>query len=222
MKIAYLDCAAGISGNMFLGALLDLGLPEALLRDELSKLAIQLPEIKIERVQRKGIAAVFMEVPEVHEHHHRHLIDIRRIIDQSHLERDVKEKAVQCFENLAKAEAKVHGVSVEEIHFHEVGALDAIIDIVGAAIGVSYFGFERILCSSIRVGFGTVNCAHGEIALPAPATVELLSGFSVYGGGTIRRVDHANRCCNFENLGTTRCFSSRDPQSGNRVWSGEY
>lgn len=182
MKTAYLDCAAGISGNMFLGALLDLGLPEELLLSELEKLAIRLPKITIKRVVRNGISAILLDVPDYHEHHHRHLADIVAILNDSSLSPRIIQSAICCFENLANAEAKVHGVTVDEIHFHEVGAVDAIIDIVGTAIGIDYLGLDRIVASAIRVGYGTVRCAHGEIPLPAPAVLELLNGFTIYGG----------------------------------------
>jgi uncharacterized protein (TIGR00299 family) protein len=182
MKTAYLDCAAGISGNMFLGALLDLGLPEELLLGELGKLGIELPVISINRVKRKGISAILFEVPDCDEHHHRHLEDIVAMLNDSTLAPAVIRSAVQCFRNLAVAEAKIHGVAVDEIHFHEVGAVDAIIDIVGAAVGIEYLGLDKIVASAIRVGYGTVRCAHGEIPLPAPAAMELLSGFTIFGG----------------------------------------
>jgi uncharacterized protein (TIGR00299 family) protein len=182
MKTAYLDCAAGISGNMFLGAMLDLGLPEEKLLSELGKLAIRLPKITIERVVRNGISAMLFDVPDYHEHHHRHLADIVSILNDSSLSPRIIKSAICCFENLANAEAKVHGVTVDEIHFHEVGAVDAIIDIVGTAIGIDYLGLDQIIASAIRVGYGTVRCAHGEIPLPAPAALELLNGFTIYGG----------------------------------------
>jgi uncharacterized protein (TIGR00299 family) protein len=182
MKIAYLDCTAGISGNMFLGALLDLGLPKELLLSELGKLAIQLPAISISRVERKGINAILFDLSDYHEHHHRHLADIIAILNDSHLAPSIVQSAVRCFKNLALAESKIHGVAVDEIYFHEVGAVDAIVDIVGAAIGIEFLRLEKIVTSAIRVGYGTVKCAHGEIALPAPAALELLSGFTIFGG----------------------------------------
>jgi uncharacterized protein (TIGR00299 family) protein len=182
MKTIYLDCSAGISGNMFLGGLIGLGLPEAHLKSELAKLAIAIPEIMIKTVQRKGIKAILFDVHEVHEHHQRHLDDITQIITGSGLNSKVVENAIKVFTNLAEAEAKIHGVSIQEIHFHEVGAVDAIVDIVGACIGLDYFGIYSMVVSPIRVGFGTITCAHGEMPIPAPATVELLQGFPVFGG----------------------------------------
>jgi uncharacterized protein (TIGR00299 family) protein len=182
MKTIYLDGSSGMSGNMFLGGLLDLGLPEDYLRQELSRLPVHLPEITITRVNRKGIQAVHVDVHEVHEHHHRHLSDISKIIMDAGLKPKITENALRVFTNLAEAEAKIHGVTVQEIHFHEVGALDAIIDIVGACIGLEYFGIHELQVSPLRVGSGTIQCAHGQIPLPAPATLELLKGFTVFGG----------------------------------------
>jgi len=182
MRLAYLDCGSGISGNMFLGALIELGLPLNVLQTELRTLPITLPEITFKKVDKKGISATLMEVEEFHEHQHRHLADLKKIINDSKLTPGIKQNAIACFANLAAAEAKVHGVSVEAIHFHEVGAVDAIIDIVGACIGVDFLKIDRVMVSPVRVGFGTVNCAHGEIRLPAPATVELLAGLEIYGG----------------------------------------
>lgn len=182
MKTIFIDGGSGMSGNMFLGGLLDLGFPEAILKQELAKLPITLPEISIRRVNRKGIQAVHFEVQEIHEHYHRQLSDISRIIKEAGFNPKVTENALLVFTHLAEAEAKIHGVSVQEIHFHEVGALDAIVDIVGACIGLEYFGIYSLKVSPLRVGFGTINCAHGQLPLPAPATVELLKNFTVFGG----------------------------------------
>lgn len=182
MKTIYLDGGTGMSGNMFLGGLLDLGLPEDYLRQELSRLPIHLPEIVINRVDRKGIQAVHLDVREIHEHFHRHLGDISKIISEAGFNPKITENALRIFTHLAEAEAKIHGVSMEKIHFHEVGALDAIVDIVGACIGLEYFGIYSLKVSPLRVGFGMIDCAHGQIPLPAPATVELLKNFTVFGG----------------------------------------
>jgi len=181
-KIAYLDCHAGISGNMFIGAMLDLGLPQEMLWAELKKLPITLPPIDIIRTQRKGLSAIYFHVHASHEHHHRHLSEIIQMIDDSGLSETVKRSAIKCFQYLAEAEAKVHGVSVEEIHFHEVGAVDAIIDIVSAAIAMEWLGAEKVTVSPVRLGYGTIQCAHGRIPLPAPAVVQLLAGFKTFGG----------------------------------------
>lgn len=182
MKTIYVDGGAGISGNMFLGGLINLGLSEAFLKNELAKLPINLPEIKISKVNRQGISAIHFEVPEILEKQHRHLKDISQLIVESGLKPQVVANALKVFTNLAEAEARVHGKEIDEIHFHEVGAIDAIIDIVGVAIGLDYFEVSTLFVSPLRVGFGTTVCAHGELPLPAPATVELLKKFTVFGG----------------------------------------
>lgn len=182
MRIAYLDCNAGISGNMFLGALLDLGYPIETLKKELKKLPLSIPEFRLEKVSKKGITATWFDTAVTHEHHHRNLAQICNLILQAGYQKSITDKAIGCFRTLAEAEAKIHGVSIEDIQFHEVGAIDAIIDIVGACLGIEYFCLEQIYVSPVRVGFGTVKCAHGEISLPAPAALELLTQFNIFGG----------------------------------------
>lgn len=186
MRTLYLDCFAGISGNMFLGAMLDLGLPEAVLRQELAKLPVSGYDVRIKRVDKQGISAVHLDVETGRQHHHRHLPDIYRIIDDAPLADEVKATAKKVFGRLAEAEAKVHGTTVDRIHFHEVGAVDAIVDIVGAAFAVHYLGIERIYTSRLRTGSGFVNCSHGRMPVPAPATAELLCGIA-YEAGDIAR-----------------------------------
>ncbi|MGE5605200.1 MAG: nickel pincer cofactor biosynthesis protein LarC [Bacteroidota bacterium] len=182
MSVAYLDCNAGISGNMFLGALIDLGYPFERFKTEIGKLPLPIPEFKIEKVSKKGIAATWFETNLVHEHQHRNLSQIIDIIMKAGYSQKVTDNAVRCFEHLAEAEAKIHGVSIHDIHFHEVGAADAIIDIVGACLGIDYFKIDQIMVSPIRMGFGTVKCAHGMIPVPAPATLELLKNFTIFTG----------------------------------------
>ena len=182
MKLAYLDCNAGISGNMVIGALVMLGLPAEVLNHELQKLPLPVPPLTLTAVKRKGFDALLFDGPEVIADQHRHLSDITQIIGAADLSQPVKMAAQKCFTVLAAAEAKIHGISPEEVHFHEVGALDAIIDIVGTALGFDYFQLEKVVVSPIRVGYGSINCAHGLIPLPAPATVELLKGFEIFGG----------------------------------------
>lgn len=185
----YLDCFAGISGNMLLGAFLDAGVPEELLRTEIAKLPLTGYELKISQVDKNGISAVYVDV-EVDEtvQAHRNLADIIAIIEQSTLAPAVKETSKNIFRNLANAESKVHGLLAEEIHFHEVGAVDSIIDIVGAAWAIDYLQIEHIYISKLQVGTGFVKCCHGMIPVPAPATAELLHGIPYYAGEISREL----------------------------------
>lgn len=175
--IGYLDAPSGISGDMFLGCLIDAGWSLESLHDVIRRLS--LPEGSWEvtaRETRKGsLRAMQVEVGvrEI-DPPHRHLSDVKRIIDESDLPTGVKEKAVGVFLRVAEAEAKVHGCSVEAVHFHEVGALDAIVDIVGAAAGLSDLGVEHLYASPLPLSRGWIDCAHGKIPLPAPATLEIL------------------------------------------------
>lgn len=182
MKTLYIDGNAGASGNMFLGALLSLGVPEELLRKEWTKLPVTLPEIRISTVNRNGISAIHVTVDPPAEKAHRHLNDIISLIRASGLTETVASGAERCFTLLAEAEGRVHGIPPAEVHFHEAGAIDAIIDIVGTMVGLDYLQVDTVECGPLRVGYGTVRAAHGEIPLPAPATVELLRGFAIYGG----------------------------------------
>lgn len=180
MRTLYLDCFAGISGNMFLGALIDLGLPEDVLRAELAKLPVNGYELSVKRVDKRGVRAVYLDVKLgfFQNHKHRHLPDINKIIDESVLADPVKAGAKKVFLRLAEAEAKVHGVSVDNIHFHEVGAVDAIVDIVGVVFGLHWLGVEQVYASRLRTGSGFVKCSHGRMPVPAPATAELLHGLA--------------------------------------------
>lgn len=179
----YLDCFAGISGNMLLGALLDAGAPEELLRAELAKLPVSGYELAITRVDKGGISACYLDV-QVDEsvHEHRTLADIVAMIDDAELAPAVKELAKRVFTRLAEAEGKVHGMPAEEVHFHEVGAVDSIVDIVGIAWALDYLGIEHIYASRLHVGYGFVKCCHGLMPVPAPATAELLKGIPWYQG----------------------------------------
>ncbi len=180
MVSLHFDCFSGISGDMILGSLLDLGLSLDALRSELDKLSVQNFSVESRKVVKAGVAATKFDVVMGHEHAHRHLRDIERIIQESSLSLTVKERATAVFQRLAEAEARVHGTSVEKIHFHEVGAIDAIVDIVGACIGFELLGVQEVSCSALNVGHGFVDCAHGTMPVPAPATAELLKGIPIY------------------------------------------
>ena len=230
MRIAYLECFSGMSGDMFLGALVDAGVPPRVLEEAVAALGLE-AQLEISRVVRSGISATKVDVwvdgkkdlpreefggreaehshehqhsdvhhqhehqhhehaqdktepasrPHPHQHSHsRGLKEIRSIIDRAAISERSKATAVAIFEALGAAEAKVHNTSIEDIHFHEVGAVDAIVDIVCAAVGAEALGMEEIVCSPLNVGGGTVECAHGTFPVPAPATVELLKGAPVY------------------------------------------
>lgn len=175
MKYAYCDCFSGISGDMFLGALVDAGLPVEKLQEQLDLL--NLPErIEIHAAQtRKGaLRACQVDVVAPHSHHHRHLSDIVSMIDGSQLTDPVKRTSLAIFQNLGEAEARVHGTELEEVHFHEVGALDSIADIVGTAVGLEYFGIDRLYASAVPFGSGQIQTEHGTLPVPAPATLEIL------------------------------------------------
>jgi uncharacterized protein (TIGR00299 family) protein len=186
MRIAYFDCFSGASGDMILGALLDAGLGIERLNEELAKLHLSHYDVSVQKVVKKGIGgsqALVVVDDHHHHHHHRHLHDIEEIISKSDLDDPIKRKSLDIFSRLAQAEAKVHETTVDHIHFHEVGAMDAIIDVVGSVAGLAAMGIERIYCSPLHVGSGTVNCAHGTLPVPAPATAELIVGKPFYSSG---------------------------------------
>jgi uncharacterized protein (TIGR00299 family) protein len=211
-RILYLDCFSGIAGDMVLGALLDAGLPLDELKRALGSLAIPGYEITAERVLRAGVSATKFRVHEhppspgevapgfgaashapstqhpapgtaQHGHHpHRHLKSIYGLIDQSGLSADGRARAKELFQRLGEAEAAIHQTSIEKVHLHEVGALDSIIDIVGSVFALEWVGADRIVCSPLNVGGGTVQSAHGLFPVPAPATLKLLGDAPVYSG----------------------------------------
>lgn len=180
MKTLYFDCFAGASGNMILGALVALGVDEKELIEQLKKLEIVDFEIEFTTKDKSGISAIHAMVKVPHEHAHRHLQTIEKIITDSRLNDSIKKRAVAIFTKLANAEAKVHGIDVLKVHFHEVGAMDAIIDVVGACIGFEMLGIERFVCSKIHVGSGFVKMAHGKFPVPPPAVTEILKGAPIY------------------------------------------
>jgi hypothetical protein len=180
MVVAYFDCFSGIAGDMILGALIDLGVDEQFLKKELKKLSLSGYNIAVKHVESHHIHAVDVTVTIQKEQCQRNLLDIIALLEQSKLHPTIIHRCKDIFQRLAHAESKVHNVSVEEVHFHEVGAVDSIVDIVGSVIGITALGIEKIYCSPLPLGHGFVTCAHGVLPLPAPATVELLKGVPVY------------------------------------------
>jgi pyridinium-3,5-bisthiocarboxylic acid mononucleotide nickel chelatase len=180
MKTVYFDCFAGASGDMILGAMVAAGVDPDVLRRQLSLLRVSGFSIDFETVNRSGLSATYARVETTHEHSHRHLADIVQIIDRSGLSDAVKQHAVQIFTRLAEAEARVHNEPIDHVHFHEVGALDAIVDVVGAAICFDALQIERFVCSPLHVGSGMVKMAHGHFPIPPPAVTELLKGVPFY------------------------------------------
>ena len=177
MKTAYLDCFSGISGDMFLGALVDAGLPLDRLRERLKSLALHGYRIEASREARHGISGTrFSVVVEDHQHSHRDLKAVRTIIQGGDLSENVKKKCIRIFESLAQVEGEIHNQPTEEVQFHEVGAVDSIIDIVGTVYGLEDLNIERVFASAIPLGSGFTQCAHGRIPIPAPATLALLKG----------------------------------------------
>src|SRR5229473_1137469 len=203
MRLAYLDCFSGISGDMFLAALIDAGVPPKLFEETVAALNIGATKVDVvmngEKDSPREVKAsaphdhthahdhhhdVHHHEPHSHEHHHsRSLTEIREIIRQSKISDSAKATAVAIFEKLGAAESKIHNVPIDQIHFHEVGAADALVDIICAAGGAEALAVDEIICSPLNVGGGTVNCAHGTFPVPAPVTVELLKGAPVYSSG---------------------------------------
>lgn len=180
MKTLYFDCFAGASGDMILGAMVAAGVEPRELLAQLALLNVPGYSVEFQTVDRSGISATYARVQTPPEHAHRHLSSILKIIYDSQLSAGVKDRAAKVFSRLAEAEARVHNQPVERVHFHEVGALDAIIDVVGAAICFDLAGVERFVCSPLHVGSGSVDMDHGRFPIPPPAVAELLKGAPVY------------------------------------------
>lgn len=180
MKIISYDCFSGISGDMNLGAMIDMGIDPKYLINELNKLNLEGWELIVQKDQRHGITGTKVTVKQTrHEHAHRHLSDIEKIINEASLENKTRELSRKIFMKIALAEAKVHNTQVEKIHFHEVGAVDSIIDIVGAAICFNALNVDAVHVSTVELGGGIVNCEHGNLPVPAPATAEIIKGIPV-------------------------------------------
>ena len=181
--LAYFDCFSGISGDMTLGALIDIGVPAQWLKERLQAIPLAGFDLVTGSTSRHGIDAVTVTV-QVEDHKtHRNYGEIKSLIENSPLDASVRQMSLDIFERLADAEAGVHGVPKEKTHFHEIGGVDAIVDIVGAALGISYLGIRKVVASKIPVGTGFVSCSHGTLPVPAPATLAILSGIPIYGSG---------------------------------------
>jgi len=188
MKIGYFDCFSGASGDMILAALIDAGCDAAALEAGLRELPVSGWKLSIQKVQKKGISATRVRVETEEQKTHRSLGTILDLISRADLPPGVQSRASEIFRRLGETEAKIHDVPVEKIHFHEVGAVDAIIDIVGASIGLDLLKIERVECSALNVGGGIVRSAHGVLPVPAPATADLLRGVLTYSTGIDREL----------------------------------
>jgi uncharacterized protein (TIGR00299 family) protein len=184
MTTLYLDTFSGISGDMMLGLLLDLGVDRTRLEQELEKLPISGYQLDVEREQRHGIEGCRVRVQCEETHHHRSWSTIDTMLQEADLKAPVKQMARDFFRTLGEAEAKVHGIDIDKVHFHEVGAVDAIVDLVGTAIGLAQLGVDRVMCAPLPLSRGMSQCAHGKLPLPAPATLEILQGKPVLDSGT--------------------------------------
>jgi pyridinium-3,5-bisthiocarboxylic acid mononucleotide nickel chelatase len=184
MKIISYDCFSGISGDMNLGAMIDLGIDKTHLINELNKLNLKGWELVVEKDQRHGISGTKVTVKQTrHEHVHRHLSDIEKIINESGIDGETRELSRKIFLKIAEAEGSVHGISPDHVHFHEVGAVDSIIDVVGAAICFNALKVDGVHVSTVELGGGFVMCDHGKLPVPAPATAEIIKGLPVTRGG---------------------------------------
>jgi pyridinium-3,5-bisthiocarboxylic acid mononucleotide nickel chelatase len=189
MKIAYFDCFSGASGDMILGALIDAGLSPASLRRELKKLDLPTVHVRVKEVLRGGLSATRVVVEGKGEKRsHRNLKELLKIVNRSALDKKIKEKSRQIFERIASVEAEIHRRPVDEVHFHEIGGLDSIVDIVGAVWGIDHMGIEGIYVSKVNVGSGFVECEHGLLPVPAPATLALMEGKPIYSSGVEREL----------------------------------
>src|SRR5208282_1745810 len=182
-NLGYLDCSSGISGDMLLGALLDAGLPLDWLCSELKKIPVGAYEVEVRSVLRSGLAGTQLTFRIPAEQPHRHLHQIEEMLAASALPESVLGRARRIFSRLAEAEGKLHNIPPAKVHFHEVGAVDAILDITGACLGLERLGLQELVCSPLNLGGGRVEAAHGSLPVPAPATAELLRGIPVYSSG---------------------------------------
>ncbi len=184
MRIAYFDCFSGASGDMILGSLVDAGLSPQRLREEVKKLRIPTVDLKTRKVLQGGLTATRVIVEGKNEKKsHRNLKEILRIVERSGVEAEVKEKSREIFERIASVEGKIHRTPTEEVHFHELGGLDSVVDIIGSVWGIRQLAIEEIYVSKVNVGGGFVKCEHGILPVPAPATLSLMEGEPIYSSG---------------------------------------
>ncbi|HIN85028.1 MAG TPA: nickel pincer cofactor biosynthesis protein LarC, partial [Myxococcales bacterium] len=176
MKILYIDCFSGIAGDMMLGGLLDLGVPKDYLLKHLEPLNLGDWSMQVDRVSRHHIGGVDVKIKQPAQTDSRHWVDIRALIESSDLPQSARELSIKIFGNLAQAEAKIHNQDVEHVHFHEVGAIDAIVDICGTALGLDYLKIDQVISAPVPMPRGWIQCEHGSMPLPAPATAALLCG----------------------------------------------
>jgi len=179
--IAYFDCFSGISGDMTLGAFIDLGVPVKWLKENLERIPLGGFDVSVDTIIRNGITAKSVQVRVENDKKSRNYAQIRSLIKNSPLSRNVKQISHDIFERIADVEAGIHGCPRDKVHFHEVGGIDAIVDIVGTALCINYLCIKKVVSSSIPLGKGFVACAHGTLPVPAPATIEILKGIPVYG-----------------------------------------
>ena len=237
MRQAFLDCFSGISGDMFLGALIDAGWPEAELMSLPEKLGLENTAVEVQEVKRRGIRGIQVNISGTGPHPFRNLQDLEAILEKSDLQPGIIRLSLKVFNLLAQVEAKVHGCLLEEVHFHEIGAVDTLVDIVGTISGLNHFSVGKIYCSPIPVTRGWIDCEHGRLPLPAPASTELLKNVPIYGvdgewelvtptGGALIKIlaDHFRT---FPEMSVERIgygAGSRDiPQWANllRIWLGK-
>lgn len=180
MKIAYFDCFSGIAGDMLIASLLDAGLDFEYLKNEIEKLGLGKVRLKNRKLVKQNIASTYFEVEYEDQHHHRHLKDLNALVENRGLPDAIVEKAKNVFLTIAEAEARIHGMPLEKVHFHEVGAIDTIVDVVGALLAFQKLGIEKVFCSPLNVGSGFVTFSHGRFPVPAPATAEILKNTPTY------------------------------------------
>ena len=181
MRLAYLDCVGGLAGDMLLAALIDVGADTEVLAAVPGRLGLEDVEIRVERVERQGIGALHVDVVAPDERDHRHYREIRDLVERSGIPERPRARALEAFARLAEAEAAIHGVAVDDVHFHELGAVDTLVDVCGAFVLLDDLGVERVACSPLPFARGLTKAAHGALPLPAPATLRLLEGAPLVG-----------------------------------------